>query len=212
MQIVQIITGLVGAADAAAVGVAVSTLGRDVFGLTECGLSWQRGAGPEGVSPWWVREPDELERMLDAMKENHAPVEAVATDDGMHRLLLPVIEPAGLIGAVCCGHGAPLSTEMLRDLSTLAAHVSVRLVQLGARAANEHALGRLTRRQTDVALLAAQGRPNAAIATTLGLSENTVKKHLKDIFDELGVTNRTELAIRVGQADTQVLRLASGER
>ncbi len=211
MQIVQIIAELVGAANAAAVGAAVSTLGREQFGLTECGLSWQRVAAPEGVPPWWVREPELFESMFEAMKRDHAPV-GLAENDGSYRLLLPVIEPAGLLGAVCCRHGTQLPSEMLRDLSTLAAHVSVRLVQLGARAANEHALGRLTRRQTDVALLAAQGRPNAAIATTLGLSENTVKKHLKDIFDELGVSNRTELAIRVGQADTQVLRLASGDR
>ena len=150
--------------------------------------------------------------MFEAMKADHLPVGHAPAHDGLFRLVLPVIKPAGLLGAVCCGHGAPLSGATLRDLSTLAAHVSVRLVQLGARAANEHALGRLTRRQTDVARLAAQGRPNAAIATSLGLSENTVKKHLKDIFDELGVSNRTELAIRVGQADTQGLRLASGDR
>jgi DNA-binding CsgD family transcriptional regulator len=153
-----------------------------------------------------------FERMFEAMKQDHAPVGQAPAPDGTYRLVLPVIEPAGLLGAVCCGRDAPLSADMLRDLSTLAAHVSVRLVQLGARAANEQALGRLTRRQSDVALLAAQGRPNAAIATTLGLSENTVKKHLKDIFDELGVTNRTELAIRVGQGDAQLLRLASGDR
>lgn len=209
MQIEQIIVGLTGAADADAVGGAVTTIGRDVFGLRECGLSWQRSPG--GV-PWWVREPAVFDRLYRAMKDDYAPVGQAPSTDGLHKLVLPVIEPAGILGAVCIGHGEALPAPIIRHLSTLAAHVSVRLVQLGVRAANEHALGRLTRRQTDVALLAAQGRPNAAIATSLGLSENTVKKHLKDIFDELGVSNRTELAIRVGRSETQMLRLASGER
>ncbi len=208
MPIVKIIAGLTGAADAEAVGSAVTAIGRDVFGVRECGLSWQRSPG---VLPWWVREPAVFERLFRAMKEDYAPVGQHPDEHGVHKLVLPVIEPAGILGAVCVGHDAPLSPPMIRDLSTLAAHVSVRLVQLGARAVNEHALGRLTRRQTDVALLAAQGRPNAAIALSLGLSENTVKKHLKDIFDELGVSNRTELAIRVGRVDGQ-LRLASGDR
>ena len=73
---------------------------------------------------------------------------------------------------------------------------------------------RLTPRQTDVALLAARGLPNAGIAKELTLSENTVKKQLKDIFDELGVRNRTELAVRLGSvAATRVsVFRASGER
>lgn len=147
-----------------------------------------------------------------AMRIDHAPVGQPATSDGIHKLLLPVVEPAGLLGAICVGHTSPLTTEQQRDLVVLATHVSVRLVQLGARVANDEALGKLTRRQADVALLAAKGRPNAAIASALGLSENTVKKHLKDIFDQLGVTNRTELAIRVGGVgppQPHVLRLAS---
>lgn len=209
MHIVRIIAGLTGAANAEAVGGAVTTIGRDVFGLRECGLSWQRSPGG---GPWWERDPLVFDRLYSAMKDAYAPVGQQATADGIHKLVLPVVEPAGILGALCVGHDAALPSGTILHLSTLAVHVSLRLVQLGVRAANEQALGQLTRRQTDVALLAAQGRPNAAIATSLGLSENTVKKHLKDIFDELGVSNRTELAIRVGRSESHVLRLASGDR
>lgn len=51
----------------------------------------------------------------------------------------------------------------------------------------------LTPRQADVAALAARGATNPQIAQQLGVSENTVKTHLKDVFDRLGVTSRAEL-------------------
>ncbi len=55
----------------------------------------------------------------------------------------------------------------------------------------------LTPRQLDVAQLLAIGRSNAEIGQQLGMSENTVKKHLEDVFATLGVTNRTECAVRM---------------
>ena len=73
--------------------------------------------------------------------------------------------------------------------------VSLRLTQLGITTANE--LGTLSDRQHEVARLAGRGLANHQIAAMLGVSENTVKKHLKDIFSRLGVANRTELASRL---------------
>ncbi len=50
----------------------------------------------------------------------------------------------------------------------------------------------LTPRQLDVLLLLAQGFPNKRICQSLNLTEHTVKTHLKAIFTQLGVHNRTE--------------------
>jgi len=50
----------------------------------------------------------------------------------------------------------------------------------------------LTPRQMDVLLLLAQGFPNKRICQSLSLTEHTVKTHLKAIFTQLGVHNRTE--------------------
>ncbi|WP_449286103.1 response regulator transcription factor [Marinobacter sp. PE14] len=50
----------------------------------------------------------------------------------------------------------------------------------------------LTPRQMDVLLLLAQGFPNKRICQSLNLTEHTVKTHLKAIFTQLGVHNRTE--------------------
>jgi two-component system nitrate/nitrite response regulator NarL len=53
----------------------------------------------------------------------------------------------------------------------------------------------LTPRELEIisAIVAASG--NKEIAQTLGISEKTVKRHLTNIFDKLGVSNRLELAL-----------------
>jgi len=49
----------------------------------------------------------------------------------------------------------------------------------------------LTPRQREILLLLAAGLPNKAISRQLGLSEDTVKTHLKALFQELGAHTRT---------------------
>lgn len=52
----------------------------------------------------------------------------------------------------------------------------------------------LSGREQEVLALIATGQPNSQIALALHLSENTVKFHLQNIFQKLGVSNRTEAA------------------
>jgi DNA-binding NarL/FixJ family response regulator len=52
----------------------------------------------------------------------------------------------------------------------------------------------LSAREWDVLALTAQGLTNPQIAEALSVSENTVKFHLQNIFQKLGVSNRTEAA------------------
>jgi DNA-binding NarL/FixJ family response regulator len=54
---------------------------------------------------------------------------------------------------------------------------------------------RLTPRERQVVAGVATGESNREIATRLGLSEITVKHHVSNIFDKLGVSNRAELAV-----------------
>ena len=49
----------------------------------------------------------------------------------------------------------------------------------------------LSAKQTQVLALLASGQSNKAIAQALDISENTVKFHLKNIFAQLSVDNRT---------------------
>ena len=55
---------------------------------------------------------------------------------------------------------------------------------------------RLTEREVGVLRLVTEGKRNREIATELGISENTVKFHLKNIVEKLHAQNRAELAAR----------------
>lgn len=55
----------------------------------------------------------------------------------------------------------------------------------------------LTEREREVAHLAALGESNLAIAGALGITERTVKAHLKAVFEKLQVADRLQLALRV---------------
>jgi len=54
----------------------------------------------------------------------------------------------------------------------------------------------LTRRVAETLLWLAQGKTNGEIATILGNSESTVKKHVLEIFEKLGVETRTAASLR----------------
>ncbi len=53
----------------------------------------------------------------------------------------------------------------------------------------------LTSRELEVVTLIAQGMTNKDIARECKIAEETVKRHLKNIFDKVGVWNRLELAL-----------------
>lgn len=55
----------------------------------------------------------------------------------------------------------------------------------------------LTQREREVAVLAANGASNHAIAQDCNISERTVKAHLSAVFDKLNLTDRLQLALRV---------------
>jgi DNA-binding NarL/FixJ family response regulator len=54
---------------------------------------------------------------------------------------------------------------------------------------------RLSNREREIVALVAQGFKNKEIAERMFISEQTVKNHLHNIFDKLGVSDRLELAL-----------------
>jgi DNA-binding NarL/FixJ family response regulator len=54
----------------------------------------------------------------------------------------------------------------------------------------------LTPRAAETLLWLAQGKTNADIATILGITESTVKKHVQEIFEKLGVETRGAATVR----------------
>ncbi|MBK7051210.1 MAG: response regulator transcription factor [Rhodoferax sp.] len=78
-----------------------------------------------------------------------------------------------------------------------------RLIQSAGRAISEaqnsspdwgHSL---TQREREIAILAANGATNQAIAVDCSITERTVKAHLSAVFEKLNVSDRLQLALRV---------------
>jgi two-component system nitrate/nitrite response regulator NarP len=68
------------------------------------------------------------------------------------------------------------------------------IVDLARRDARHAAARPLSARESEVARLAARGLRNRDIADSLGLTESTVKMHMGNVLDKLGVASRAELA------------------
>lgn len=98
---------------------------------------------------------------------------------------------AGVAGYVL--KDAPVA-DLVAALRTVAAGGRVVAPELAVAA--WEAADPLTSRERDVLRLAAEGEPNAAIATRLYLAEGTVRNHLSNAITKLGARNRTEAAAR----------------
>ena len=63
--------------------------------------------------------------------------------------------------------------------------------------------GPLTRREIAVLRTAATGRTTSAIASVIGISTETTKTHLANVYRKLGVRNRSQalLLARISQSD-----------
>jgi DNA-binding CsgD family transcriptional regulator len=95
--------------------------------------------------------------------------------------------------AVEFGHPQPLPHEVERTLQLLVSELSVWCTDHGITPKPEGAV-QLTARQYEIGELASRGLTNIEIADTLGISINTVKVRLKQVFARLNASNRTELS------------------
>ncbi len=77
----------------------------------------------------------------------------------------------------------------------LSAQLIRRLANQSAREPASHS-DELTHRELDVLRLVAEGKTNAEIAGLLFISVGTVKVHVERIIDKLGVSDRTQAAVR----------------
>jgi len=106
-----------------------------------------------------------------------------ALDAGASGYLLKDAEPEELLAGVrAAARGdAPLAPRAAKEV-------------LSARA-EERRQPELSTRETEVLELVARGLPNKLIARELRISEKTVKAHLTQIFQRIGVTDRTQAAL-----------------
>lgn len=59
----------------------------------------------------------------------------------------------------------------------------------------QHSLRQLTEREREILELLANGSSNKAIARTLGISNDTVKQHVRHILNKLNLSSRVEAAV-----------------
>jgi DNA-binding NarL/FixJ family response regulator len=100
--------------------------------------------------------------------------------------LLKDMPPADLIDAVLrAGHGEPVIAPSM---------ASRMLVDLASEAPRRDEGTSLTDREREVLTLLATGAPNAEIGRRLGISEPTVKTHVRHVLEKLHLRNRAAAA------------------
>ena len=105
-----------------------------------------------------------------------------AIDAGAVGYLLKDAEPDELVGGIrAAARGElPLAPKAARTLLTALA---------------ERDRPELSERERDALRCVAEGMPNKLIARELGISEKTVKTHLTRVFQQIGVTDRTQATL-----------------
>lgn len=110
---------------------------------------------------------------------------------------------AGAQGYLLKGIEPPELFEMLRGLSQgeaaisrgTAAKIMKEFSRLESQARGEDSpLTRLTAREREVLSHVSQGLSNKEVAARLGISENTVRNHLRNILEKLHLKNRVQAA------------------
>ncbi len=122
--------------------------------------------------------------------------------------LTSVLEDAKVVGAVRAGAIGYLlkdtqGDELCRAIKAAAAGQVQLSPQAAARLVREvrapESPEALTDRETDVLRLLAQGKANKEIAQALSIGENTVKTHVSNVLEKLGVQSRTQAALYAAQ-------------
>jgi DNA-binding NarL/FixJ family response regulator len=108
--------------------------------------------------------------------------------------LPPTAGPGQYVGLTLGRGPGPDFSERDRALLTLLApHLAQAYLEAERR---RHPVPRLTPRQDELLRLLAAGHTNTQIAGRLGISEATVRSHLENIYERLGVSSRTAAVTR----------------
>ena len=154
-------------------------------------MDWHMG-GLSGVQALEaLREAAPLTRVVVLSGDRAADLVRTAVDQGAAGFIPKDAPPAQLMTAVKTiadggvylptGALAPIHTRDVRD-----------------------AFPTLTERQADVLRAALRGSSNKLIARELGISDGTVKTHLRAIYQELGTRNRTEAVYMAAEQGVRI--------
>ncbi len=143
--------------------------------------------------------------VLSALAEAAAPVRTILLTAAIERPEIITAFQAGAYGVVLKDSATELLFKCMRcvmqgqywigreGVADLVA--ALRQAGSGADGAAGPRRFRLTRREQEVVAAVVGGLTNREIAAQLGVTEDTVKHHVTNVFDKLGVSNRLELAM-----------------
>src|SRR5215203_6607468 len=94
-------------------------------------------------------------------------------------------------------HKSSSSEELIATISALSrdvggGNVVISMPRGSLERLGEEPVGALSERESEIVVLAARGLSNHQIATDLHLSEATVKRHLANVYQKIGVRSRSE--------------------
>lgn len=139
------------------------------------------GSGIDAIHALRRHDPDSRVVVLTNYSDEEHVFGAIAA--GAQGYVLKHAEPAQIVDAIRSARAG---------CRYIAPEASFRLVE---RVHNSS----LTGREQDVLTLLVRGDKNKRIAAILGVAEETVKSHVKNIFGKLGATSRTEAASKAVQ-------------
>jgi DNA-binding NarL/FixJ family response regulator len=144
-------------------------------------LSMPRTDGVKAIGVIVTDNPDAHVLVLTSFSDQQRILDALSA--GAEGYLLKHAEPETILSGIreVVAGGSPLDPKAARVLLT-------------SRRAPRTSLT-LTEREREVLRLVGDGLPNKTIARRLGISERTVKAHLTSVYQQLGVTDRTQAAL-----------------
>ncbi|MGX7667527.1 response regulator [Flavobacterium pedocola] len=103
---------------------------------------------------------------------------------------------AGAVGYLTKNSGKQKVIDALNQLKQGGAPMSVNIARMVVESFQQKPHNDLTQRENEVLSLLSQGKSYATIADTLCLSVNTIKTHVKNIYEKLQVSSKEELINR----------------
>ncbi len=131
-----------------------------------------------------------VDATIEILAENPSAKILVLTTFGTSQDIMKVMD-AGAMGAIVKTSD---QSEIIAAIRTVAAGGRVISDEIRNAMSAASSTPRLSTRQIEVLNLVAKGFPNHDVARILGISVNSVKDHLKNIYSILDVSSRTEAA------------------
>jgi DNA-binding NarL/FixJ family response regulator len=140
--------------------------------------------------------------------DGHGVLQALQKDESLARIPFIFLTAKGEKEDLRSGMNLGADDYLTKPVanSDLVEAIEARLRRVGQQASREFKadfsshepllrLG-LTPRAAETLLWLAQGKTNSDIATILGITESTIKKHVQEVFEKLGVETRGAASVR----------------